>query len=399
MNIIEKRKQIKKNNIIRVIREIPEVSRYVLKKETKYSMTTILNSVTALIEEGLITEEESTQKSVGRTPVYLNVNPEGKYFIGVEFNAEGLKIVIMNFAFEIIYSEHYKIPKKVNTQGILELIKNAIEIALNQIEDKERIVGIGLGIPGYVDKEKGIALEYSYFLEWKNVQIREIIEEAFGFEVFIDNNINALAYNYRTQHKEKANFVIVSMQYGVRLGIVLDGEIFIGNNGNAGEIGHTKVIGGNRECSCGNRGCLDSEISYVAIEKKVHELISEGRLTSIANRMAENNNVFRMEMLGETIRYGGKDAGDLLQNITGFLGSKLSTVISVIDIEDIIILNICDLDNKRFAEQVYNVIKVNTIGTTFETVSVACEVVDSFSAAKGAAIMIQEEKYGYIKEI
>ena len=77
MSIVERRKQIKKNNIIKVIRENDEVSRYVLKKKTKYSMTTILNSVLALIDEGLIYEEESTQKNVGRTPVYLKINNKG----------------------------------------------------------------------------------------------------------------------------------------------------------------------------------------------------------------------------------------------------------------------------------------------------------------------------------
>ncbi len=106
-----------------------------------------------------------------------------------------------------------------------------------------------------------------------------------------------------------------------------------------------------------------------------------------------------MEMLGTALGDKDADAQKLISNITEHLGKKLATVISVIDIEDIIALNVCDLDNENFAQQVYATIKENAVGTTFETVSVACEVVEPYAAAKGAAIMILEEKYGLIKGI
>jgi len=398
MNVIEKRKQVKKNNIIKVIRENDEVSRYVLKKKTKYSMTTILNSVTSLIELGLITEEESTQKNVGRTPVYLNINPEGRYFVGIEFNAEKIKASVINFAVEVEYSKKYRMPKEATVDQVMYLLKIAISETLEQISDKAKIEGIGIGIPGYVDKQNGIALQYSYFKNWYNVQVKKIIQDAFDYEVFIDNNINALAYHYRYEHREKKNFVIVSMQYGVRLGIVLDGEIFIGNKGNAGEIGHTKVYGGNRHCSCGKIGCLDSEISYLGIEKKINEYIQDGKMSDIARSIEENEHKFTMEMLGESIRSGNQDSKDLLRNITSYLGNTLLTVISVIDIEDIIVLNVYDLENEVFAKQVYETIKENSLEILVNSISVTCEVVDSFAAAKGAAIMMLEEKYGYVSE-
>ena len=399
MGIVEKRKQIKKNNIIKVIRENDNVSRYALQKVTKYSMTTILNGVTTLLEEGLITEEESTSKNVGRTPVYLRINPQGRYFIGVEFNAENLKVAVVNFAVELVEASTYKIPKHATVDKITSMIMEGIREVMTSVENPDTIEGIGIGIPGYVDRQEGVALEYSYFDQWHHVQLKKIMEEAFGMEVYLDNNINALAYHYRFQHREKDDFVIVSMQYGVRLGIVLGGEIFVGNNGNAGEIGHTKVIGGSRLCSCGKRGCLDSEISYLAIEEKVHEYIETGALKSVEESIARENNLFRMSMLGEAIINGDSEANELLENITGHLGRKLATVISVIDIEDIIALNVCDLDNERFAKQVAATIEENSVESISDNVNVTCEIVDTYAAAKGAAIMIMEDKYGYVKDI
>lgn len=396
MNIIEKRKQFKKNNIIKVIRENEDVSRYVLKKKTQYSMTTILNSVTALIEEGLITEEESSAKSVGRTPVHLSINPIGRCFVGIEFNAEKIEAVVMNFAMVIDYSKKYKMPIKASVDEVISLLKEVIAITLEEIEDLSKVEGIGIGTPGYVDKKNGIALQYAYFENWSHIEIRKIIETEFNIPVFIDNNINAMAYHYKREHKEKHDFVIVSMQYGVRLGIVLNDRIFIGNSGNAGEIGHTKVNGGNRKCSCGKRGCLDSEISYLAIQEKVEEYIMNNKLPEIKSQLIHHK--FTMEMLGESIRSGDPDAIEILKDITKHLGRKLMTVISVIDIEEIIILNVCDLDNENFAIQVYETIKDYSLDILVNSVHVTSEIVDPFAGAKGSAILVLEEKYGYRKE-
>ncbi|MCG8485186.1 MAG: ROK family protein, partial [Clostridia bacterium] len=260
MNAVEKRKQIKRNNVLKVIRASDEVSRFVIKKVTKYSMTTILNIVDSLIKEDLITEEMSQDVKIGRTPIYLNINPKGQYFIGIEFNADVLKSVAIDFNVDVIYSEKFKMDKGMSVEQIITLIKTAVNKALEQVPYREKVAGIGIGVPGYVDKKNGIALEYSYFNDWNNVEIKKIIEEEFAIDVYIDNNINALTYHYKWVNPKEKDFIVVSMQYGTRLGIVLNNDIFIGSRGNAGEIGHTKVRNGNRLCSCGKIGCLDSEI-------------------------------------------------------------------------------------------------------------------------------------------
>ncbi len=400
MNAVEKRKQIKRNNVLKVIRASDEVSRFVIKKVTKYSMTTILNIVDSLIKEDLITEEMSQDVKIGRTPIYLNINPKGQYFIGIEFNADVLKSVAIDFNVDVIYSEKFKMDKGMSVEQIITLIKTAVNKALEQVPYREKVAGIGIGVPGYVDKKNGIALEYSYFNDWNNVEIKKIIEEEFAIDVYIDNNINALTYHYKWVNPKEKDFIVVSMQYGTRLGIVLNNDIFIGSRGNAGEIGHTKVRNGNRLCSCGKIGCLDSEISYLAIQNKVDELIKAGKLDfqKIYKKGNGNKDKFMLEMLRDEIKKGNEAAIDLLKNITAHLGMKLSTVISVLNIKNIIILNVYDLDNENFAKYVYETIKENSLETLTRDITVSCEIVDKFAAAKGAAIMVLEDMYGATKE-
>ena len=288
----------------------------------------------------------------------------------------------------------------MSVEQIITLIKTAVNKALEQVPYREKVAGIGIGVPGYVDKKNGIALEYSYFNDWNNVEIKKIIEEEFAIDVYIDNNINALTYHYKWVNPKEKDFIVVSMQYGTRLGIVLNNDIFIGSRGNAGEIGHTKVRNGNRLCSCGKIGCLDSEISYLAIQNKVDELIKTGKLDfqKIYKKGNGNKDKFMLEMLRDEIKKGNEAAIDLLKNITAHLGIKLSTVISVLNIKNIIILNVYDLDNENFAKYVYKTIKENSLETLTRDITVSCEIVDKFAAAKGAAIMVLEDMYGATKE-
>jgi len=398
MSIIEKRKQIKKNRILQIIRDNENVSRYDVKKITKYSMTTVLSSVNALIEEGLVFEEESSEIKIGRTPQFLKINPNGRYFIGVEFNADILNVVVTNFDAELIYKNNYKIDRNQPVTQLINRVKAGIQKAIDLVPDKEKVVGIGLGIPGYVDKVNGLALEYSYLKGFNNLPIKDLIKEDFSYDVVMDNNINALTNEYKWVNKLKKDFIIVSMQYGTRLGIVLDNKIFTGTKGNAGEIGHTRVLNGTRKCSCGKVGCLDTEISHLAIEQKIMEQIQEGRFASVKGMLERANGKFSISMFSEALENNDADAKKMLKDISVTLGGKLATVISVLNIKNIIILDVCNLDNENFPRYVYETIKDYSLETLTKNMKVEAEIIDQYAGAKGAAIMVLDKHFGKVKE-
>ena len=176
-SILESRKYYQRNKMLSVIRTNTDVSRNDIRKMTAYSMTTVMNTVEDMIRDGLIYEEECEEARVGRKPVWLRLNPRGGYFVGVEWNRTWMHCVVLDFTGQPVHRQKKALDDAHRcTDGLLGLIKDMVREAIQVVEGgKEKIIGIGLGVPGYSDKTKGIALSYTYFEGWKNIPVRQII--------------------------------------------------------------------------------------------------------------------------------------------------------------------------------------------------------------------------------
>ena len=139
--------------------------------------------------------------------------------------------------------------------------------------DKKKIIGAGIGMPGFIDFKKGI--NYS-FLETKDKTITQYLSEKINLPVYIDNDSSliALAELRFGTGRHKKNAMVINIGWGVGLGMVLNGELFRGHNGFAGEFSHMPLFNNNKLCGCGKTGCLETETSLlVVIEKATEKLI------------------------------------------------------------------------------------------------------------------------------
>jgi predicted NBD/HSP70 family sugar kinase len=141
---------------------------------------------------------------------------------------------------------------------------------------KEKITGIGIGMPGFVDVVKGI--NYS-FLKATGGSIVSYLESATDLNVFIDNDSSliALAEHRMGAARNLQNVMVVNISWGVGLGIILKGELFRGHNGFAGEFSHIPLFTNNKMCSCGKTGCLETETSLLVIAAKAIEGLKQGK--------------------------------------------------------------------------------------------------------------------------
>ena len=144
--------------------------------------------------------------------------------------------------------------------------------------------GIGIGIPGYSDANRGIAISYSHLKDWKNIPVKDILEKEFHVTCYMDNNVNVMifAYKWLVYGGKCEDMLFVSIRTGARVIPIINNQPVRGTCGYSGELGHVKVSGGSRICSCGRYGCLNSEISDVAIVNKIIDGIKVGRFREIA---------------------------------------------------------------------------------------------------------------------
>lgn len=398
--MVESRKNYKRNKILSTIRYGHEISRHDVKKITTYSMTTVLNVINELIGKKFLLEEDSNDDRLGRKPTWLHINSDGQFFIGVEFNANGINCVVANFAFEVVFSNEDTVTQEMSVHDIIEKIKLSISSALEFLSDKEAFVlGIGIGLPGYIDRSKGIGIEYAHIKNWKNVDIKRIIETEFGYEVSIENNINTMAIAYRWEKYDEVadDFVLVSMRYGTRMGIIMDNKLFVGNGGNAGEIGHMKLLNGNRLCSCGRIGCVDTEVSFMAIKSKIMERMIYGYFKDVKEIIGGNMDRITMDMFVDSAMHGSKDSKELLEETASYLGQCLTPVIATLNPKRIIIASRSGFGGQMFSDKVYEVIKQNVTPILLEDFNVKCIKVRRNMGAFGAAMLVMEKEYGTVE--
>ena len=278
-SIIHNRKLYKRNRLMEILRcSTQNLSRFDLKKMSGYSMSSVLDLTKEMIEEGLIYEEECEEARVGRKPAWLKINPLGGFYVGLEFNAQYMNCVAMDLLGNILSKCTRKTVQEgtvhqVKAETIICQIKKMLENALAELPDRNKVIGIGLGAPGYVDQENGISYSYSRIPAWKNIFLRDIIEEEFGIPCHIQNNVSVmtLAYKWLYYNGNSSDFIFISIRTGIRMVTISNNRLVSGKDGFAGELGHIKVSEGGRICTCGRYGCLNSEISDTAIVSKIQE--------------------------------------------------------------------------------------------------------------------------------
>jgi predicted NBD/HSP70 family sugar kinase len=174
-----------------------------------------------------------------------------------------------------------------NPKAAEELRKNILKFIEKSTIPKSKIAGIGIGMPGFIDVLKGI--NHS-FLKISEGSIVSYIESEVGLPVLIDNDSSliALAELRLGEAKNRQNVMVININWGVGLGMILNGELFRGYNGFAGEFSHIPLFTNNKMCSCGKSGCLETETSLLVVAEKAVEGLKKGKVSRLKNLVLEN---------------------------------------------------------------------------------------------------------------
>lgn len=255
--------------------------------------TKLLNE---LIDEGYVTEKGFAVSTGGRRPVTFSLKPDVQYIVSVALDQFVARIVLMDMQNNFVNAvEKFELPLPKNTQAADVLIDKISKVIKKSRIPAKKIVGIGIGMPGFVDARKGI--NYS-FLKTTGKSITEHIHDKLGIPVFIDNDSSliALAELRFGSSRGKDNAMVVNIGWGIGLGMILNGELFRGNNGFAGEFSHIPLFLNGKLCSCGKRGCLETETSLLIVIEKAKEGLKAGRVSMIDAAMLDH-----LEQASETL--------------------------------------------------------------------------------------------------
>ncbi len=245
--------------ILNTIKSRGPIARTDIARYTGLSPAGVTGITAELIEEELVFEKQEGDSRGGRRPILLALNSEGAYVVGIKL-AEGSATFALTDLNASVLRRHSAVidtrrPERVAAQ-LAEIVCEMTEAAGMRID---RLLGIGIGLPDIVETTTGIC-RVSPFDGWHEVAFAQLVEDKLGLSVVIDNDVNTLTVYERLygagRHVE--DFLVATLERGVGLGIVLDGQIYRGARGGAGEFGHTNVDPQGPLCNCGCRGCLET---------------------------------------------------------------------------------------------------------------------------------------------
>ncbi len=300
------------------------------------SIPSITKSVNELISEGFVVESGYAPSSGGRRPLLYSIKSDAMYILAVAMDQISTRIQLLDLSNQAVAdSLTFDLRLKNNTEALETLIENINNYIAQSNIPKSKIAGIGMGMPGFVNVRQGI--NYSY-LHTIGESLTEYISKKIGLPVYIDNDSSliALAEQKFGIAKAQQNVMVINLGWGIGLGMIVNGEIFRGHNGFAGELSHIPILDDDTLCSCGKRGCLETVASMLVVAEKAIEGIQDGRSTSLKN--TDNN---PSKILGDAILEaagnGDPFAIELLSDAGFKIGKALAILIHIMNPETIVL--------------------------------------------------------------
>jgi N-acetylglucosamine repressor len=330
--------------ILKVIRSQKRVTRPEIAKKTKLTGVTVSTLIAELMSRNLVVEEGLTDSRGGRKAVAYKLNETLYYIIGVYINPDVLTIDIYdlngNRAASGLSTSAHRGQTVENTISLI--IKGVQQVIEGADKEKRDIIGIGVLVPGRVDFAKGIVHYLPNISNWIDIPLKTILERELGITTLVERDTNSqILYLKMKGLTDHVNSVVYcSITEGVGASVQVDGKVFHGDHGLAGEVGHTIVMPDGPECSCGNRGCVESLSSTRAIigcyERALEQMgrALEDVMGAGASELPEDEKINRLlELAAE----GDAAADQAFQTSVKYLGICIHNIINTYDPGHIIV--------------------------------------------------------------
>jgi glucokinase-like ROK family protein len=261
--------------VLNALRLNAPISRAELASVTRLNRSTISNIVNVLIEDGLVLQLDAMESKVGRPGIALALRPDGGAVIGVEIGVGFISVILTDFVANILWRGSSEFSLEKPQIEIISEAEKLIDQAISFAEEKHlRLLGIGLGVPGLVNVQKGELL-FAPNLGWQNVPLRLMWNQRFHLPLYVENeaNLGALGEYYFGVGRDVDNFIYLSSGVGLGGGVIINGKLFTGGRGFAGEIGHIQRDPQGELCGCGRRGCWETQVGPRAVLQRVRRAI------------------------------------------------------------------------------------------------------------------------------
>ena len=381
-------KQINKLLILKTILDKGVISRAKISRLVDLNKATVSNLTDELIKEGYVIEKGYGKSKGGRRPVLLQVNKDVGSIIGIDLGVDYIHIILSNFIGEIIFEEYVNLKIKEDNEKFLNIFFDLIQKAIDKApETPKGILGIGIGVPGIVEKESGVVL-VAPNLKWSNVPLKDIVKQRFNLPVYIDNEANAgaLGEKWFGEWGKVTDLIYLSVGIGLGAGIIIDNKLFRGTAGFAGEVGHTTINFQDDVCSCGNIGCLENFASERALLSVIKKIVKEGSEDRYI--CCENVDEITPSQIIQAAKDGSRVCRMAVLEVAEKMGIGVANLVNIFNPEIVIIGNKASFFGDLFLEKLREVINQRSFITQFYNLKIEVSKLKDRAVVLGCIAMV-----------
>lgn len=336
LNVVEQKNISQKRKIIKSLFLYGAMANTDLGKYVKLSTPKIISLLNELKNEGYVEELGQGNSSGGRRPVLYGNKDDAFYIVGISVNIYKTSVSIFNAKNNKVTEEQTLTLTISHGTAIIDQI---VDFTQKIIQDNgipsEKILGVGIEMPGMVDSDTGINKTYMV----SDQPLVEVFKQKFGHEVLIENDAKSRAFAELRfgAARSKRNVLAIQLDWGIGVGILVNGKLYKGRDGFAGEFGHIPMVDNGILCQCGKQGCLETIASGTAVVRMASEGLKAGKSSFLAQLVNNDPEKIEIRNVVQAALMGDQFSISVLASVGHWLGKGFAYLIQIFNPELIIL--------------------------------------------------------------
>jgi glucokinase-like ROK family protein len=362
-----------------------QLSRAEIARRKELSRSTVSQIVDELLELGLVKEVGAGESKGGRRPIVLQFDDDAGVVLGVDLGATHVAATLTNLRGAVLAWEYQKHPVRDDPPGALALATTLAERCLASWGGHRRILlGIGMAVPSPVDPANPDYLNAVVIPNWKGVNVAEGLRKRFRVPVLVDNdaNLGALAERWWGAGRDVDDFAYIKLATGIGAGFFVDGKIYRGASGIAGEVGHLSIDPNGAPCGCGLRGCLVTTVGAQALLTRARELLAEYPGSVLAGR------TFGITILEDAALAGDALALQVVREAAEHLGVGVAGLLNLFNPAVVIVGGGLARLGELLLEPLRQTVRSRTLAVSVEVSRIVVSQLGGRAVAIGAATLL-----------
>lgn len=322
-------KEINRSRAFEILKSARILSRPALAQQTGLSRATIALLMDDLLRVGVAQYVGLGDSTGGRPPALLEFNPAAAYVLGAAMRDHEWRIVITDLDALVLHRLDVAISGH-SPEAAVAALQDGVQTILAQVDADKVLPAIGLGTPGLVDMRSGV-IKTAVDVGWFEVPIRDLVQMALDRPAYVANRskVGALAEFWYGASQGLNEIIYISIGTGVSAGIVHAGELYMGVNSSAGELGHVTILPNGPVCRCGNRGCLQQLVSEPAIADRARARLREGEPTLLEEMVGTHPERLTAEIVFAAAEQGDSLAAVVVEETATYLGIAIANLVNL----------------------------------------------------------------------